>query len=91
MKNSCMQNSASESSSFEKSGFCVMWYRQMILAILSWKPPKNIIKVKVFLGLVGHYRHYVICFSIIALSLKRLSQKDVKFDKSNNVNKALIN
>ncbi|KAA3461770.1 RNA-directed DNA polymerase-like protein [Gossypium australe] len=48
-----------------------------ILAILNWNPPRNVIKVHSFLGLAGYYRRFVKFFSIIALSITRLFQKDV--------------
>ena len=32
---------------------------QKIEAVVSWKPPKNVSKVRSFLGLAGHYRKFV--------------------------------
>ncbi|KAA3470316.1 Integrase, catalytic core [Gossypium australe] len=53
-----------------------------ISAILEWKPPTNVSKVRSFLGLVGYYRWFVKGFSMIATSLTKLLQKDVKFEWS---------
>ena len=51
-----------------------------IEAVLSWKPPRNVTKVRSFLGLAGYYRWSVKGFSIIASSLTKLLQKGVKFE-----------
>ena len=32
---------------------------QKIEAVVSWKPPKNVSKVRSFLGLAGYYRKFV--------------------------------
>ncbi|KAG8492988.1 hypothetical protein CXB51_010206 [Gossypium anomalum] len=49
-----------------------------ILAILDWKPPRNITEVRSFLGLAGYYRRFVKGFSMIATPMTKLLQKDVK-------------
>ncbi|KAA3484406.1 DNA/RNA polymerases superfamily protein [Gossypium australe] len=51
-----------------------------IFAIIKWKLPRNIIEVRSFLGLAGNYRRFVKGFSMIATSVTRLLQKDVKFE-----------
>ena len=51
-----------------------------IEAIVSWKPPRNEIEVRSFLGLVGYYRRFVKGFSVIAYSLTELLRKGVKFE-----------
>ncbi|KAG8474927.1 hypothetical protein CXB51_031636 [Gossypium anomalum] len=51
-----------------------------ISAIVDWKPPRNVSKVRSFLGLAGYYRRFVEGFSMIATPLTRLLQKDVKFE-----------
>ncbi|KAG8483090.1 hypothetical protein CXB51_022058 [Gossypium anomalum] len=51
-----------------------------ILAIVNWKPPKTMSEVRSFLGLAGYYQRFVKGFSIIASSMTRLLQKDVKFE-----------
>ena len=49
-------------------------------AIVSWKPPQNVIEVRSFLGLAGYYRHFLKEFSVIASPLAKLLRKGVKFD-----------
>ena len=39
---------------------------QKIEAIVNWKPPTNVSKVRSFLGLTGYYRKFVERFSMIA-------------------------
>ena len=51
-----------------------------IEAIVNWKPPRNVTKVRSFLGLAGYYRRFIQGFSVIASSLTRLLQKGVKFE-----------
>ena len=51
-----------------------------IEAIVNWKPPRNVTKLRSFLGLAGYYRRFVQGFSVIASSLTRLLRKGVKFD-----------
>ncbi|KAG8485757.1 hypothetical protein CXB51_019149 [Gossypium anomalum] len=59
-----------------------------ILAVLDWKPPRNITEVRSFLGLAGYYRRFVKSFSTIATPMTRLLQKDVKFDWSEKCQKS---
>ena len=51
-----------------------------IEAVVNWKPPKNVLKVRSFLGLAGYYRKFVERFSKIATPLTKLTRKDVKYD-----------
>ena len=51
-----------------------------IEAIVNWKPPRNVTKVRSLLGLAGYYRRFVQGFSVIASSLTRLLRKRVKFE-----------
>ena len=53
-----------------------------IEVITEWKPPKNVIEVRSFLGLVGYYRRFVKGFSTTGASMTRLLQKNVKFEWS---------
>ncbi|KAA3461218.1 RNA-directed DNA polymerase-like protein [Gossypium australe] len=53
-----------------------------ISAILNWKPLKSVTKSRSFLGLAGYYTFFVKGFSMIALPLTKLLQKDVKFVSS---------
>ncbi|WMV08799.1 hypothetical protein MTR67_002184 [Solanum verrucosum] len=50
-----------------------------IQAVVEWRPPKSPTKVRSFLGLAGYYRRFVKGFSIIASTLTRILQKEVKF------------
>ena len=49
-----------------------------IEAVVNWKPPKNVSKVKSFLGLAGYYRKFVEGFSRIATPLTKLIRKDLR-------------
>ena len=51
-----------------------------IEAIVNWKPPRNVTKIRSFLGLAGYYQRFVQGFSVIASSLTRLLRKGVKFE-----------
>ena len=53
---------------------------QKIEVVVNLKPPKNVSKVKSFLGLAGYYRKFVEGFSRIAAPLTKLIRKDVKYD-----------
>ena len=53
-----------------------------IEVIIEWKPPRNVTKVRSFLGLVGYYRRFVKGFSMTAAPMIRLLQKNVKFEWS---------
>ncbi|XP_016705563.1 uncharacterized mitochondrial protein AtMg00860-like [Gossypium hirsutum] len=51
-----------------------------VSTIVEWKPPKNVTKVRSFLGLAAYYRRFVKEFSMIATPMTRLLQKEVKFE-----------
>ena len=51
-----------------------------IEAVVSWKPPQNVIEVRNFLGLERYYQQFVKEFSIIASSLTKLLRKGVKLE-----------
>ncbi|KAA3470330.1 DNA/RNA polymerases superfamily protein [Gossypium australe] len=53
-----------------------------ILAIVNWKPVKNVSAVRSFMGLVRYYRRFVQGFSMIASPMTWLLQKD-SFDRLN--------
>ncbi|KAA3487955.1 DNA/RNA polymerases superfamily protein [Gossypium australe] len=52
-----------------------------ILAIINWKPPKNVSEVRSFLRLAGYYQWFLKGFSMIASPMTHLLQKDPSFDK----------
>ena len=49
-------------------------------SVVSWKPPRNVIEVRSFLGLAGYYQLFVKGFSVIASLLRKLLHKGVKFE-----------
>ncbi|KAG8498686.1 hypothetical protein CXB51_005076 [Gossypium anomalum] len=51
-----------------------------ISAIVEWKSSRNVSEIRSFLGLAIYYRRFVKGFSMIATPMKKLLQKDVKFD-----------
>ena len=53
-----------------------------IEAIVSWEQPKNVSKIRSFLGLVEYYRRFVEKISLIAVPLTRLTRKGVKYEWS---------
>ncbi|KAG8497034.1 hypothetical protein CXB51_008258 [Gossypium anomalum] len=48
-------------------------------AILKWKPPRSVSKIRSFLGLAGYYRRFVEGFSVVAAPLMKLIRKGVPF------------
>ena len=50
-----------------------------IEAIVSWKLPQNVTKVRSFLGLAGYIQRFVKGFFVIASTLTKLLRKWVKF------------
>ena len=48
--------------------------------VVEWKPPRNVTKVRSFLGLASYYKIFVKGFSMIAAPMTRLLQKNVKFE-----------
>ena len=55
-------------------------YPVKIEKIVSWKLPRNVTKVRSFLGLAGYYRRFIKGFSVIASTLTKLLWKGVKFE-----------
>lgn len=50
-----------------------------IEAVMRWERPKNVAKIRSFLGLVGYYWRFLEGFSKLAAPLTYLTHKDVKF------------
>ena len=48
-----------------------------------WSPPTNVTEIKSFLGFAGYYRRFIEGFSKIAKPLTRLTQKEIKFEWTN--------
>ena len=53
-----------------------------IEVVVEWKPPRNVIEVRTFLGLAGYYRRFVKGFSMTAAPMTKLLQKNVKYEWS---------
>ena len=53
-----------------------------IEVIIEWKPPRNVMEVRSFLGLTGYYRRFVKGFSMTAVPMSRFLQKIVRFEWS---------
>ena len=51
-----------------------------IEAVVNWKPPRSVTKVRSLLGLAGYYRRFVKGFSVIASPLTKLLMKGIKFE-----------
>nr|GEW69628.1 hypothetical protein [Tanacetum cinerariifolium] len=51
-----------------------------IESIKDWASPKTPTEIRQFFGLVGYYRRFIEGFSKIAKSMKKLTQKGIKFD-----------
>ena len=51
-------------------------------AIVDWKRPTIVTKIRSFLGLAGYYKSFIEGFSKIALPLTRLTHKGIKFEWS---------
>ena len=51
-----------------------------IEVIMNWKPPQNVVEVRIFLGLAGFYRLFVKRFFVIASTLTKFLRKWVKFE-----------
>ena len=53
---------------------------EKVEAVMSWERPKSVSEIRSFLGLDGYYRKFIEDFSRLAAPMKRLTQKEVKFD-----------
>ena len=59
-----------------------------IEAVVNWKPPRSVTKVRSFLGIAGYYRRFVKGFSVIASPLTKLLRKGVMFKWSDKCQKS---
>ena len=50
-----------------------------IEVVMKWEPPKNVMEVCSFLGLVGYYRRFVEGFSKLAMPMTHMTKKREKF------------
>ena len=48
--------------------------------VVEWPRPKNVSELRSFLGLCSYYRRFVLNYSAVADPLHRLTEKDAKFD-----------
>ena len=48
-------------------------------AVVSWERPKSVFEIRSFLGFAGYYRRFIEDFSQLAVLMKRLTRKEVKF------------
>ncbi|KAL6228352.1 hypothetical protein ACLB2K_002302 [Fragaria x ananassa] len=55
---------------------------QKVEAVLNWRRPTTVTKIRSFLGFAGYYRRFVQKISKIVVPLKRLTKKGVKFEWS---------
>ena len=49
-------------------------------AVMNWKKPKSVFKIRNFLGLVGYYRRFIKDFSQLVAPMTRLTRKEVRFE-----------
>jgi hypothetical protein len=54
-----------------------------VAAVVNWKRPTSIMKIRSFLELAGYYRRFIEGFSKIARPMTILLQKDKKFEWTN--------
>jgi hypothetical protein len=52
---------------------------EKIEAIIEWSMPKNVTKVRSFMGLVGYYRRFIVGFLRITHPITSLQRKEKKF------------
>ena len=64
---------------------------KQIEVVLDWKPPRNVIEVRSFLGLVGYYRRFVKGFYMTAAPMTRLLQKNVTYEWSEKCQRSFNN
>ncbi|XP_072058154.1 uncharacterized mitochondrial protein AtMg00860-like [Arachis hypogaea] len=50
-----------------------------VKAVMEWERPTTVTEVRSFLGLAGYYQRFIEGFSRVALSMTKLTQKEVPF------------
>jgi hypothetical protein len=55
---------------------------EKVEAIREWLAPRNVVKVRSFMGLVGYYRRFITGFSKIAHPITSLQRKEEKFQST---------
>ena len=50
-----------------------------VKAVLKWERPTNVTEIRIFLGLAGYYRRFIMGFSQIAIPMTKLTRKGVPF------------
>lgn len=58
----------------------VITVEEVVIAVQDWPVPKNVSKVRSFLGLASYYFHFIAMFSTVATPLNHLICKNVCFD-----------
>ena len=53
---------------------------EKVEAVMSWERQKSVFETRSFLVLVGYYRRFIEDFSRLAISMMRLTRKEVKFE-----------
>ena len=53
---------------------------EKVEAMMSWERPKSFFEIRSFLGLAGYYRMFIEDFSRLTAPMKRLTQKEFKFE-----------
>ena len=56
--------------------------------MMSWERPKSVFEIRSFLGLAGYYMRFIEDFSRLAAPMKKLTQKEVKFEWNDLCDKA---
>lgn len=62
---------------------------EKISAVCDWPTPTSVTEIRSFIGIASYYRRFIENFSNVAYPLTRLTQKDRKFEWSEDCEKAL--
>jgi hypothetical protein len=61
---------------------------EKITAVRDWPIPTSVTEIRSFIGITSYYRRFIENFSNVAYPLTRLTQKDKKFEWSEDCKKA---